>query len=57
MSNKIAITPAAGQAPLVLCLNAKDGVLIETASGKRSKRELNGAGEDEFASWVLGPTM
>ncbi len=32
-------------------------MLIETASGKRSKSELNGAGEDEFAPWVLGPTM
>jgi altronate hydrolase len=32
-------------------------ILIETASGKRSKSELNGAGEDEFAPWVLGPTM
>jgi altronate hydrolase len=32
-------------------------ILIDTASGKRSKSELNGAGEDEFAPWVLGPTM
>jgi altronate hydrolase len=32
-------------------------MLVETASGKRSKSELNGAGEDEFAPWVLGPTM
>jgi altronate hydrolase len=32
-------------------------MLIETASGKRTKSELNGVGEDEFAPWVLGPTM
>ena len=32
-------------------------MLIETASGKRTKSELNGAGEDEFAPWILGPTM
>ncbi len=32
-------------------------MLIETASGRRTKSELNGAGEDEFAPWVLGPTM
>jgi len=32
-------------------------MLVETASGKRSKSELNGVGEDEFAPWVLGPTM
>ncbi len=32
-------------------------MLLETASGKRTKSELNGAGEDEFAPWILGPTM
>ena len=32
-------------------------MLVETASGKRTKSELNGAGEDEFAPWILGPTM
>ncbi|MGA2962821.1 MAG: altronate dehydratase family protein [Candidatus Korobacteraceae bacterium] len=32
-------------------------MLVETASGRRTKSELNGAGEDEFAPWILGPTM
>jgi altronate hydrolase len=32
-------------------------LIIETASGKRTKSELLGVGEDEFAPWILGPTM
>jgi altronate hydrolase len=32
-------------------------LVLETASGKRSKSELLGFGEDEFAPWVLGATM
>jgi arabinonate dehydratase len=32
-------------------------LILETASGKRSKSEALGFGEDEFAPWVLGATM
>jgi altronate hydrolase len=32
-------------------------LIIETASGKQSKSEEHGFGEDEFAPWILGPTM
>jgi altronate hydrolase len=32
-------------------------LVLETASGKRSKSELLGFGEDEFAPWVIGATM
>jgi altronate hydrolase len=32
-------------------------LILETASGKRTKSELFGYGEDEFAPWVLGATM
>jgi altronate hydrolase len=31
--------------------------IIDTASGKRTKSEEYGFGEDEFAPWILGPTM
>jgi altronate hydrolase len=31
--------------------------IIDTASGKPTKSEQFGFGEDEFAPWVLGPTM
>jgi altronate hydrolase len=31
--------------------------VLETASGRKSKSELFGYGEDEFAPWVLGATM
>jgi altronate hydrolase len=31
--------------------------IIEVASGDRTKSELQGFGEDEFAPWILGPTM
>jgi len=32
-------------------------VILETASGAKSKSEAFGYGEDEFAPWVLGATM
>ena len=32
-------------------------LILETASGKRSKSEALGFGEDEFAPWVIGATM
>ena len=32
-------------------------LVLETASGKKSKSEVFGYGEDEFAPWVLGATM
>jgi altronate hydrolase len=32
-------------------------LILETASGKKSKSESWGYGEDEFAPWVLGATM
>jgi altronate hydrolase len=31
--------------------------IIEVASGSRTMSEEHGFGEDEFAPWVLGPTM
>jgi len=31
--------------------------IIQVASGERSKSEAHGFGEDEFAPWILGPTM
>ena len=32
-------------------------LIIQTASGAKSKSEQWGYGEDEFAPWILGPTM
>ena len=32
-------------------------MILSTASGGQSKSEAMGYGEDEFAPWVLGPTM
>jgi arabinonate dehydratase len=32
-------------------------MIVKTASGQPSKSEIFGYGEDEFAPWVLGPTM
>jgi altronate hydrolase len=32
-------------------------LVLETASGKKSKSEQLGFGEDEFAPWVIGATM
>jgi altronate hydrolase len=31
--------------------------VIAVASGKRSKSELNGVGEEEFAPWIIGPVL
>src|SRR5436309_1294623 len=31
--------------------------VIAVASGKRSKSELSGVGEEEFAPWIIGPGM
>ena len=31
--------------------------ILETVSGKKTKSELLGFGEDEFAPWVVGATM
>ena len=33
------------------------GLILETASGRKSKSEEFGYGEDEFAPWMLGATM
>ena len=30
---------------------------IAVASGKRTKSELSGVGEEEFAPWIIGPVM
>ena len=32
-------------------------LILETASGRRSKSEEFGYGDDEFAPWVVGATM
>jgi altronate hydrolase len=32
-------------------------LILETASGRKTKSELLGFGEDEFAPWVVGATM
>ena len=31
--------------------------VIAVASGKRTKSELSGVGEEEFAPWIIGPVM
>jgi altronate hydrolase len=31
--------------------------VIAVASGKRSKSEVSGVGEEEFAPWMLGPVL
>ena len=31
--------------------------IIETASGKLTKSEMNGYGDDEFNPWVIGATL
>ncbi|HEY1186287.1 MAG TPA: altronate dehydratase family protein [Gemmata sp.] len=31
--------------------------VLSVASGERTKSELNGVGEDEFAPWSIGPTL
>jgi altronate hydrolase len=32
-------------------------LILETASGKKSKSEEFGYGDDEFAPWTIGATM
>ena len=31
--------------------------ILAVASGKKTKSELNGVGEEEFAPWSIGPTL
>jgi altronate hydrolase len=31
--------------------------IIDTASGKKTKSEAHGVGEEEFAPWHIGPTL
>jgi altronate hydrolase len=31
--------------------------VLSVASGERTKSELNGVGEEEFAPWSIGPTL
>jgi len=31
--------------------------ILAVASGKRTKSEINGVGEEEFATWSIGPTL
>ena len=31
--------------------------IIAVASSKRTKSELSGVGEEEFAPWIIGPVM
>jgi altronate hydrolase len=31
--------------------------ILETASGKKTKSELLGYGDDEFCPWPIGPTL
>lgn len=31
--------------------------IVEVASGRRTKSELAGVGDEEFAPWILGPTL
>ena len=37
--------------------DARDIELIEVASGKKTKSEINEYGDDEFNPWVIGATM
>lgn len=32
-------------------------LILEVASGKKTKSELNGLGDEEFAPWSIGPTL
>ncbi len=32
-------------------------LMLEVASGRQTKSELHGVGEEEFAPWSLGPTL
>jgi altronate hydrolase len=31
--------------------------ILAVASGKKTKSELSGVGEEEFAPWSIGPTL
>ena len=31
--------------------------VLEVASGRKTKSELNGMGDEEFAPWSIGPTL
>jgi altronate hydrolase len=31
--------------------------ILAVASGKKTKSEINGVGEEEFAPWSIGPTL
>jgi altronate hydrolase len=31
--------------------------ILATASGEKTKSELHGVGEEEFAPWHIGPTL
>ena len=31
--------------------------ILAVASGEKTKSELNGVGEEEFAPWGIGPTL
>jgi altronate hydrolase len=31
--------------------------ILAVASGERTKSEINGVGEEEFAPWSIGPTL
>jgi altronate hydrolase len=31
--------------------------ILAVASGKKTKSELHGVGEEEFAPWQIGPTL
>jgi altronate hydrolase len=31
--------------------------VLSVASGKKSKSELSGVGEEEFAPWMMGPVL
>ena len=32
-------------------------MILATASGEKTKSELHGVGEEEFAPWQIGPTL
>ena len=34
-----------------------DVLRVDPASGKVTKSEINGVGEEEFAPWAIGPTL
>ena len=49
-------------APPATCPVAEVGqrffdLILETASGRKTKSELFGYGDDEFAPWIVGATM